>query len=72
MEIISILICAGILLIVAYLVYFYADKSVKIHIKLLTYFSWLLSFGFVFLVPIDIYFVNFRNLMLYISLIIYY
>lgn len=61
MELFSIIELVTILLGVAYLVYYYAQKKVGLHIKALAYFSWLLAFGFVFLVPLDVYFVkNYR------------
>jgi hypothetical protein len=39
---------------VLYMVLKYARNDVKLYVKVLTFFSWLLSFGFVALVPIDI------------------
>ncbi|KAL4503388.1 hypothetical protein ABPG72_000994 [Tetrahymena utriculariae] len=40
---------------VGYLVNEYSDKQVKKHIKILSFVAWLLSFGFVFIIPLDIY-----------------
>lgn len=52
-ELISLLFAIG------YLVHEYSDKLVGRHIKLLSFIAWLLSFGFVFIVPLDIYWVRF-------------
>ncbi|KRX05262.1 hypothetical protein PPERSA_00563 [Pseudocohnilembus persalinus] len=56
MELITIIELVSFLLCVAYLVYYYSIKSISLHIKLLTYFSWVISFGFLFIVPLDVYY----------------
>lgn len=57
MELISILELAFTLFFIGYLVHHYSIKSIHIGIKLTVYISWLLSFGFIFILPLDIYFV---------------
>ncbi len=59
MQIFSIIELLFILFYIAYLVYEYSMRSVPLYVKILVYVSWLLSFGFVFLVPLDIYYVIF-------------
>lgn len=46
---------------VGYLVYEYAQKDVPVYVKLLTFISWTMSFGIVFILPHDIYYVNIYN-----------
>ena len=43
---------------VAYLVYYYAQKEVPLYVKLLCFTSWIMSFGIVFILPHDIYYVT--------------
>lgn len=43
---------------VGYLVHSYAQKEVHLYVKILTFLSWLLSFGIVLIIPHDIYFVQ--------------
>ena len=46
------------LLFIGYLVYHYSMKSVSMWVKVTVYLSWILSFGFVFILPLDIYIVS--------------
>lgn len=41
----------------AYLVNEYAQREVPLYVKILTFISWIMSFGIVFLLPHDIYYV---------------
>ncbi len=59
MNIFSIIEFIAICAYVAYLIYKYARKDTAIYVKILVYISWLLSIGIVFIVPLDVYYVNF-------------
>jgi hypothetical protein len=58
MDLFSLLELIVLLLILALLVYEYAAKDVALYVKILVYVSWLLSFGFLFIVPLDVYVVK--------------
>lgn len=58
MNLLSVFEFIFLLIVIAYLVYEYASKDVALYVKILVFISWLLSFGFIFIEPLDIYFVN--------------
>lgn len=62
MYILSIIEIILLILYVIFLVNEYSAKSVPMYIKILTFISWLMSFGIVLVIPHDIYYVRKINL----------
>ncbi|KAL4502427.1 hypothetical protein ABPG72_012014 [Tetrahymena utriculariae] len=56
MRIFSVVECIIYLIFIAYLVYEYSSKKAPSYVKIITYISWVISFGFVFVLPLDIYY----------------
>lgn len=40
---------------IGYLVQSYSSKSVPVYVKMLVFISWIITFGFIFLLPLDLY-----------------
>lgn len=65
MRVFSVIECSVFLIFVGYLVHEYSSKKVPMYVKIISYISWVISFGFVFLLPLDIYYVKtFDNIFL--------
>ena len=58
MEILSLIELLGILCFIGYLVHEYSMKKIHIGVKAIVFISWLISLGFIFILPLDIYFVR--------------
>jgi hypothetical protein len=58
MELISVIEFILTLSFIGYLVHHYSMKNIHIGIKITVYISWLLSFGFIIILPLDVYFVK--------------
>lgn len=56
MRVFSVIECSVFLIFVGYLVHEYSSKKVPMYVKIISYISWVISFGFVFLLPLDIYY----------------
>ena len=68
MYILSIIEIILLILYVIFLVNEYSAKSVPMYIKILTFISWLMSFGIVLVIPHDIYYVrkiNLKNILIF-------
>jgi hypothetical protein len=61
MEILLIIEIILLILVVGYMTYEYSMKSVSIYIKLIVLFSWIVSFSYLNIVPLDIYYVIINN-----------
>lgn len=61
MKIVSIFEIVIMFFYIAYLVYNYSRKDINKGIKITVFFSWILSFGFIILLPLDIYYVRINS-----------
>lgn len=60
MELLSLIALAIIFLVTAWMIHFYASKTVTITEKIFVFIPWFLSFSVIVLTPLDIYYVNLK------------